>query len=471
MTRVHAFTDDELGELDAVGVSAAIRSGELGGRQVLEAAIARIERLEPALHGLAHGCFDRARSAHPAAGAFRGVPALIKDNIDVRGLPTAHGSVAFAPRPARFTAPPAWQLLAQGFALLGKSTLPEFGLTASTEYAARPATRNPWDTSRSAGGSSGGSAALVAAGAVPLAHGNDGGGSIRIPAAATGLVGLKVTRRRLLDQAGVRRLPINLVSEGVLTRTVRDTAHYLAAAERLWSAPGLEPVGLIEGPGAARRRIGVLRTDVRGRPIHPEVDAVVRAAGETLAGLGHQVGELRRRPEPGLIADFALYWALLAVLTAGRLAAGHPRGFRPRELDPFTRGLIGHARRNRSALPAAIGRLRHRDHLASFPGVDVVLGPVVTAPIPPLGEQRPDQPFERLLHKLIDFVGYTPLDNIGGGPALALPHGMSAGGLPGSVQLSAPPGGERTLLELGYEIEAARPFPRIADAHGSSTTS
>jgi amidase len=471
MGTVHCFGDDALGFQDAVGVAGAIRAGLVGREEVIEAAIARVERVEPRLHAVEVRCFGRARSDGGAAGTFSGVPSFVKDDTDVCGLPTGHGSAAFAPRPARRDAAPARQFLAQGFAVLGKSKLPEFGLTASTEYVDREPTRNPWDTEHSAGGSSGGAGALVACGAVPIAHGNDGGGSIRIPAAVNGLVGMKMTRCRLLDQAGVRQAPVNFVSEGVLTRSVRDTAYYLAAAERYHAEAKLTRVGLVEGPASERRRIGMIAHDVFGRPVHPETDAVLRSAAGTLAGEGHELTEMRLRVTPQFAEDFKLYWAFTAVAMCGLMAASHAGRFHREHLDPFTRGLVGLFRRNAAGLVGAIRRLRRGAQLyeAHFADVDVLLTPVVARPAPRIGEHAPDQPFETLLAKLIDYVAFTPINNVGGGPAIALPHGMMAEGLPGSIQLSAPRGSERTLLQLAYELEATSPFPQINTASRTTT--
>jgi amidase len=467
MGSVHCFGDDALGFADAVGVAEAIRTGLVSREEVVEAAIARVERIEPYLHAVQVSCFGRARSQGTTAGPFSGVPSFVKDDTDVCGLPTGHGSAAFAPRPARRDAAPARQFLAQGFALLGKSKLPEFGLTASTEYIDRAPTCNPWSTEHSAGGSSGGAAALVACGALPIAHGNDGGGSIRIPAAVNGLVGMKMTRCRLLDQAGVRQAPVNFVSEGVLTRSVRDTAHYVAAAERYHAYPKLEPVGLVEGPAAERRlRVGLIAHDVFGRPVHPETDAVLRSAAATLASQGHQLIEVRLGVTPQFVEDFKLYWGLTALVTCGLMVASYGAGFHREHLDPFTRGLAGLFCRNAAGLIPAIRRLRLGTGIydAHFANVDVLLNPVLAHPAPKIGEHAPDQPFRMLLAKLIDYVAFTPINNVGGGPAIALPHKMMASGLPGSIQLSAPGGGERTLLELAYELEATSPFPQITTA-------
>jgi amidase len=470
MTAIHAFADDALGHLDAVGLAAAIAAREVSREEIIAATIERVQRVDEHLSAVQVACFERAREQPAPSGVFGGVPTFVKDNVDVRGLPTCCGSAAIAPHPAKRDMAPARQFLAQGFVLLGKSKMPEFGLTASTEYVGRAPTRNPWNIERSAGASSGGAAALVAAGAVPIAHANDGGGSIRIPAAVNGLVGLKTTRCRLLDQPGARQLPVNLAAEGVLTRSVRDTAHYLAAAERFHADPKLKPVGLVGGPSDHRLRVGVIRHDVFGRAVHPDIDAVLDSAADMLAQHGHELSETRLRAGPEYIEDFKLYWAVFAVLMSVSFKLIHSGNFRPRELDPFTKGLAAHARRNATRVIPAIRRLRRGVQLydEQFTDVDVILSPVLAHPAPTIGEQAPDQPFEELFAKLTDYVAFTPINNIGGGPGIALPHGMMADGLPGAVHISAPRGGERTLIELAYEIEQASPFPRITDTAPSA---
>ena len=162
---------------------------------------------------------------------------------------------------------------------------------------------------------------MVACGAVPIAHAKDGAGSIRIPAAVNGLVGLNMTRCRLLDQAGVRQAPVSFVSEGVLTRSVRDTAHYLAGAERFCADPKLEPVGLVEGPAVARLRIGVIARDLFGRPVHADTDAVLRSAAGTLASQGYELIDMRLGMTPQFVEDFKLYWAFTAVVMCGLMTA------------------------------------------------------------------------------------------------------------------------------------------------------
>lgn len=464
-TTVHGFTDDALGTLDAVGVAAALRAGEVSRAEVIAAAVERTRVVDPSLDAVQVACFERAAAAPEGAGVFAGVPAFVKDNTDIAGLPSCHGSAAFTPHPATATGGPGAQFLHSGVVVLGKSTLPEFGLTASTEFTDRAPTRNPWNTEYSAGASSGGSAALVAAGVVPIAHANDGGGSIRIPAAANGLVGLKPTRNRLLDQPGARQLPVHLVTEGVLTRSVRDTAHYLAAVERFHPNPKLAPIGLIEGPSAKRLRIGLITADVLGRPVHADNAAVLASATAILGGLGHEIVETSLAVDPRFIEDFKRYWAVMAAAMTLSFRIGHRDHFDVAKLDPFTTGLIGLAKRNPLAAAAAAWRLRSgtATYDRHFAEVDVLLTPVLSHPAPRIGELAPGQPFDDLFAKLVDYVGFTPLNNVGGGPAVSLPHGLLPHGMPGSVQLAGRRGDERTLLDLAYQLEAASPFPRIVD--------
>lgn len=249
-SRVHAFGDDALGDLDTVGVAAAIASGSISAREAAEAAISRAERVNPQLNAIQLADFERALEASDgsAGGVFAGVPTFVKDNTDVAGLPSDQGSLAVKARPAVANHAFTDQLLSTGLTVLGKSTMPEFGFNATIEYETLPPTRNPWNTGYSSGASSGGAAALVASGVVPIAHANDGGGSIRIPAAACGLVGLKPTRGRVVAAAEAATLPVDIISNGVVTRTVRDTAHFVAGTQRFRPAPGMKPLGLVEGP-------------------------------------------------------------------------------------------------------------------------------------------------------------------------------------------------------------------------------
>ncbi|MGN6132522.1 MAG: amidase [Nocardioidaceae bacterium] len=456
---VHAFGDDALGTGDATEVAAHIRSGEVSAAEVREAALRRAERVQPLLHAVE--CTDPA-PAPGLVGPFAGVPTYIKDNVDVAGLPTTQGSGAFTARPAGADSPVVTQLRTLGLDVLGKSRMPEFGLNASTEFADAPPVRNPWHPGHSAGASSGGAAALVAAGVVPLAHGNDGGGSLRIPAAACGLVGLKPSRGRLVADPDDSKLPVRIVAQGVLTRSVRDTAGYFAAAEAVRRARALPPVRRVTGPSRTRLRIGLVLDSVTGTPTDDETRAAVQETATLLEELGHHVEEVRPPGGQQFVEDFSLYWGMLGFLICrtGRLAFG--RDFDVDRTEDLTRGLADMCRRRLRQLPGAVRRLRRstRDYRALFATSDVLLSPVLAHTAPPLGELAPTLPFEELFPRIQSYVGFTPLSNAAGGPALALPVGRSRAGLPIGAHLSADVGDERTLLELGFELEEARPWPR-----------
>ncbi|MFE3052404.1 amidase [Nocardia sp. NPDC059239] len=460
--RVHAFGDDALGEHDGVAIAALIRSGELSAAEVAKAARERVAQVDPVLHAVVVEA-DTPLVSGDREALLYGVPTFVKDNTDVAGLPTQHGSAAWRARPAKAHGPFAKQFLGTGLTVLGKSTLPEFGLNATTEFVDAEPTPNPWDTGFSSGASSGGSAALVAAGAVPIAHGNDGGGSIRIPAACCGLVGLKPTRGRHIDGPQARSMPINLVSEGVLTRTVRDTATYFAAAERFWRNPALPPIGLVEGPAQRRLRIGLLSDPITGATLDPEIRTVLEETVALLESLGHEVRPIPYPVDRGFAEDFATYWAMLAFLGShtGKLSFGW--SFDPARLDPFTRGLAARFRGSALRSPAVLYRLSRlrRAYAASFHDVELVVSPVLASLTPRLGYLSPGQPFDEVFRRLLDYVTYTPFANVTGAPALSLPMGASESGLPIGVMFSALHGDERTLLELAYALESAHPFRRI----------
>ncbi|MEV6105370.1 amidase [Streptomyces sp. NPDC051940] len=458
LPQVYAAADDALGAHDAVALAALVRRGEVSAAELAEAALRRVERVDGELDAVA------ARLPHPAlqdTGPLAGVPTYVKDNTDYRGLPTGHGSAAFTARPARRHAPFTRQFLSTGMTVLGKTRLPEFGFNASTEYAEEPPVRNPWDPTRSPGGSSGGSAALVASGAVPLAHANDGGGSIRIPAACCGLVGLKPTRGRMVPSEQGRRLPIDVVCDGVLTRTVRDTAAFLAAAEEYRAGPGMPAVGLVEGPAKQRLRIGLVLDSPTGAVTDDETRAAVTATAEQLEKLGHTVEPVRLELDPRFEADFLTYWGMLAFLcgAGGRLA--FDRHFDARRMDGLSQGLRARYRRRLATTPAVLRRLRRaaRECTArSLAGRDLVLSPVLAHTTPLLGRLSPNVPYDELVRRLTAYVAFTPLANVAGTPALSLPGGFTRTGLPVGVMLSAAHGDERTLLETGFELEAARPW-------------
>jgi len=464
-TRVHAFGDDALGDLDTVEVAAAIASGTISAREAAEAAIARAERVNPDLNAIQHPDFDRglAASEHPAEGVFAGVPTFVKDNTDFAGLPSDQGSLAVKARPAATHAPFTDQFLSAGFTVLGKSTMPEFGFNATTEYATLPPTRNPWNTGYSAGASSGGAAALVASGVVPIAHANDGGGSIRIPAAACGLVGLKPTRGRVVPAADSAKLPVDIISNGVVTRTVRDTAHFMAATQAYLPAKGLKPLGLVEGPSDRRLRVGLIIDSMTGTPTDEETRKAVLATSDLLGSLGHDVVEVELPVDRRFMEDFKHYWGLLAFSTQHFGRKIMSPDFDKTLTDPLTRGLARRFIRQAWRTPSAIRGLKRSElrYRAAFVDVDVIVSPTLAYATPELGHLSPAVDFPVMFERLVQYAAFTPLNNASGGPAISLPLGRSSADMPIGVHFSADHGDEQTLLELAYELEAAQPFAKI----------
>ncbi len=465
--RVHAFGDDALGDADATGLAELVRTKQVSAAEACEAAVRRAQAMQPLVNAVECTDYDRALASAEDTqdGPFTGVPTFVKDNVDVAGLPTNHGTDAFVAAPAAHDSAVVEQLKAQGLNVLGKSRLPEFGFSASTEYMRRDPVRNPWHRGFSAGASSGGAAALVAAGVVPIAHANDGGGSIRIPAAVCGLVGLKPTRGRLVPDAADTRLPVRIVTQGVLTRSVRDTARFYAGAEAYWRNPKLPPIRSVEGPSRTRLRIGVVVDSVTGVPTDDETRAAVTSTAELLGDLGHHVEETALPVPTRFAEDFSLYWGLLGLLVASAGTRVIDRAFDVSRTDNLTRGLAKMCRRELARTPGMLVRLRRSTHeyRKLFTRVDVLLSPVLGHTTPPLGHLSPTLPFEELFPRLQAYVGFTPLNNASGGPAISLPLGQTGTGLPIGCQLSADLGDERTLLELAFELEAARPFPLIQD--------
>ncbi|MFG2332606.1 amidase [Streptomyces sp. NPDC048604] len=463
-TTVHAFRDDALGEYDAVGLAAAIRRGEVGADEAARDAAERVRAVEARLHAVQLRV-DAPAGAAGAGGVFAGVPTFVKDNTDYLGLPTGHGSAAFTPRAARRHAPFARQFLSSGVTVLGKTRLPEFGFSPSTEYEDAEPVRNPWNTGYSAGGSSGGSAALVAAGAVPIAHANDGGGSIRIPAACCGLVGLKPTRGRVVPNAQGRQLPLDIVSDGIVSRSVRDTAAFLAAAETYWRNPKLPRLGLVEGPSGRRLRIGLLLDSPSGVRSDAATRAAVTDTATALERLGHTVQPVEPAIDPRFTDDFLTYWGMLSFLVAagGRTLGA---GFDRRRMDGLSQGLRETYLRNWRRTPGVLRRLRRtrEAYAAAFRGLDLILSPVLAHTTPPIGHLSPTVPYPTLIERILAYVAFTPVDNVVGTPSLSLPSAHATDdGLPIGVMFSGRPGGERALLEVAFALEADRPFRRIQD--------
>ncbi|PQD98698.1 amidase [Mycobacterium sp. EPG1] len=466
MTRIAAFDDDALADLDAVGLVQALRGGTVSAAELVEAAIARVEKVDPALNGLAYRAFDRARARsrqpRPFGGYFDGVPTFVKDNVAVAGMPTMNGTDAWDPVAERADGDFARAFLGTGLVPLGKTRLSEFGFSAAAEHPRLGPVRNPWNTDHTAGASSSGSGAFVAAGVVPLAHANDGGGSIRIPASCNGLVGLKPSRGRLPLDADVRRMPLRIVANGVVTRSVRDTAAFYREMERITANPALPPIGDVTGPGRQRLRVAVCTQSISREAGVEVVEATLKTAA-LLERLGHRVTVIDNPVPVRFIDDFLLYWAFLAFA----LVRGGKRTFGPSfdrtRLDNLTLGLDRHAARNLHRVPAATARLARVRRVTSqlYAAHDVLLTPTLADPPPRVGHLDPSAPYEQIIDRLVDWVAFTPLQNATGEPAISLPLAQSAAGLPIGMMFAAPVGREARLLELAFELEEAQPWPRL----------
>jgi len=466
-TRVHAVSDDALGDHDAVDLAALVRSREVSPGELAAAAVARARRVEPALNALVLERFDEAIATAESLpeGPFRGVPTFIKDMSDLTGYPTRWGSDALAGAgPADHDAPEVAQLLAMGTNVLGKTTMPDFGIICSAEYPDGPPTRNPWNTGHTPGGSSSGAAAMVAAGVVPLAHAADGGGSIRIPAAACGLVGLKPTRGRIAEDVTGKVLPVRVTSHGVVTRTVRDSWAYLAAAEQQFRPRSLQPIGPIGAPLSSTLRIGYITDTSNGAAIDAATRRVQDETVALLESLGHQVEHMANPISASLADDFILYYGFLALM----IATGGRKLFDPSfdrsALTPVVRGFGDHCRQNLAKLPGAIRRLRRSTAEASalFVRNDVLVTPTVGQVAPLIGHFDTALPYDELLPRVAEWACFTPWNNVTGHPAVSLPMGHDeVTGLPIGMMFHADGGRERLLLELAAQLEQAQPFRRI----------
>lgn len=453
---------DDVFRLDAVGQAALVASGQLSALELVDAAIARCERLEKSVHALASHAFEAARErarSSQLTGPLAGVPFLIKDLLAYPGQAHALGSRLFAAQRAELGSPFTQRLDAAGLITLGKTTTSELGLLGSTESLQSGVTKNPWALERSATGSSGGAAAAVASGMVPMAHASDGGGSIRIPASACGLFGFKPGKGRSVramdsDMGG-------LLIDHAVSRSVRDSALLLSLVEA--DDPPGGKVGHVRGPTRGTLRIGFYRQTALGELPAPEVQAALDASVALCRSLGHDLVEVEAPAVAGTQcaeAFFTLAGAgidqlarMLEPMLGGELG--------PQHLEPFTLALLARYRaepegammRARTAVENA-GQIV-REFLTRF---DVVLCPTLPISPPPLGTFAPNLPCELLIERTKTLAGYTAIHTFAGTPAMSVPLTQSAAGLPLGSHFAARLGAEGTLLNLAYQLEAAAPW-------------
>jgi len=449
-------------EADATELARLISSGQISAAEAVEAAIARASAIQPTINFMVSDTFNaaRARAAGPLAGPFAGVPYLIKDLNDVTGAITRNGSRASrSAQPAQTQDVYVSATLGTGLICIGKSATPEAGYLPTTEPLAFGPTRNPWDLQRSTGGSSGGAAAAVAAGVVPMAHANDGGGSIRFPAANCGLVGLKPSRGRLLAEAAPG--PTDISVQGCVSHTVRDTARLLSLTERNGAGALLAPVGYVDRPVSRRLRVGLLTKGFGGHEADSEVAASVSAAGLMLQSMGHEVSQTDWPTAESFQDDFLAFWSLGAAQDIAGVTQATGLAADETNFEPFSLRMAQNASQlSQADVGAVIGRLMAATaaYATWMKGFDIVLSPVFASPPSPLGYLRGDVAFDTLRERLIRQVGYTLIHNVAGAPAVSLPLGRTTGGLPIGVQVSGAVGADGLLLEVAYLFEEAMPW-------------
>ena len=481
----------ELTGMDATAQAELVRAGEASPLELVEAAIERIEELNPTLNAVIHPLFEegRAEAANSLPeGPFRGVPFLFKDiGAALAGQPLHMGMRAL--KDADFRAPVDTYLGQRfrkaGLVTIGKTNVPELGILPTTEPDAYGPSRNPWDVERSTGGSSGGAAAAVASGMVPIAHANDGGGSIRIPASACGLVGLKPSRQRISEGPLVGDNLSGLTCELIVSRTVRDTARVLdavhgpAPGDPYVAPPPRRPYAEeLEGEGE-RLRIGFATHSLAGLDVHPAVIEATRDAAALLESLGHAVEESSPGGFEGmdLLGTFMIRWAAGQASTLALLSRVLGRRLGPEDVEPLTWALAEEGAEVGAAdYLAAVNRHQLMSRMVAQwyqGGYDLLLTPTMGEPPPPLGtfDDSGEDPMQAIERATVT-AAFAGAYNVTGQPAISVPIHWSDEGLPIGVQLVAQLGREDLLIRVAAELERARPWadrtpPVFAGLHTS----
>jgi amidase len=473
---------------DATGLAKLVADKEVSAAELLALARQRSAAVNPRVNAIVRDI--PASPSEQLHGPFAGVPFLIKDIAqDYAGLPTSQGSRALKSLPVAEHATVVQRWIDAGLVIFGKTNLPEFGAKAISEPAVWGRARNPWDLQRTPGGSSGGSAAAVAAGIVPCAGANDGGGSTRIPAACCGLVGLKPGRGLTPMGPATSEFMHGAAVQGVVSRTVRDTAAMLdiiCGGEEFGPyVPGTPTSSFASclGSDPERLRIGVRVPSAINPTPHREAFAAVEAAVRVLTELGHQVEELAQPPydDAALARDFLLTWFVYIayqVAEAKRMTGAADDSF---ERETLMMAALGRATSSVEYVAAVERRHDYTRRLtAFFESYDLLLTPTLATPPPKIGEfelpvalqygadlliktrtarfLRATNIIDDLVDKNLGWVPYTQLANLTGRPAISLPLHWTADGLPLGVQFVAPLAGEQLLLRLAAQLERALPW-------------
>ncbi|MES2511650.1 MAG: amidase [Pseudomonadota bacterium] len=461
---------------DAMGLAGAIRNGDVSREEVLEAALDRIAKANPQVNAVTYLHEAAAGEAAGDADApFAGVPYLIKDlHAPVAGMPLTHGSRLFAGDVHDFDSETVARLRRAGFVILGRTASPEFGMSASTEPALTGPTRNPWSLAHIAGGSSGGAGAAVASGMLPAAHATDSGGSIRIPAACNGLVGLKPTRGLIPTGPHRGEASHGLSHEHAITRSVRDCAAILdatagpdAGAPYFTARPATTYLQALDRP-SGQLRIAFTTTTFDGRPVHAECREAVESTVRLLRNLGHDVVE--GRPEfdaaaLGGACGMVLVTGLAAIVAVRESQLG--RSLQADELESVTHEAI--------ALGRQVSGVQYASQFATinrevrrigrfFETADVLVTPALATPPVRIGELSTQAlSLSQFQQAMAAFCPFTGAFNATGQPAMSLPMHWSGEGLPIGVQLVGRFAEDATLLQLAAQLEVARPwFDRTA---------
>ncbi len=463
----------EYDRYDGIGLGELISAGKISAREVMDEAIARAEARNPKINAIVFEAYDRAHeaaAAGPASGPFAGVPMLLKDlRAGAAGMPTRSGSRMMPAVPSDHDSTVVARFRAAGLIPMGKTNVPEFGILPTTESVLYGPCRNPWDFARSAGGSSGGSAAAVAAGIVPLAHATDGGGSIRIPACCNGLVGLKVSRGRVTQSPDGSDGTLGLSVDNVVTRSVRDTAAILDAicapdyGDPYFALPAEASYRAAAAQKPRRLRIAMSTTGAEGEAIHPDVEAAVRRTAGLCEELGHTVEEAMPEGISGtLTTAFLTLWA--AAVAYGVESASRLTGIKPSTevlegitLSLYERGMTLKAIEQTWAQQTLY---RYARQVARFHETyDLWLTPTLGAPAIKLGAiDVTARDLDSTFAPLVGYVPFTAMQNGTGQPAINLPLYWNGDGLPIGVQFAARTGDEKTLLQLATQLEDAAPW-------------